>query len=61
MPGWRNGRREGLKPPWAEKARVGSNPTPGTKCALFDIGSGEDVEPGPVGGGGERNRTRAPR
>ena len=30
MPGWRNGRREGLKPPWADSARVGSTPTPGT-------------------------------
>ena len=29
-PGWRNGRRGGLKIRWAQ-ARVGSNPTPGTK------------------------------
>ena len=29
-PGWRNGRRDGLKIRWAQ-ARVGSNPTPGTE------------------------------
>ena len=46
MPGWRNGRREGLKPPWAEQARVGSNPTPGTKRAPFDIGSERTWNPG---------------
>src|SRR5204862_2958491 len=29
MPGWRNGRRSGLKIRW-EKSRAGSNPAPGT-------------------------------
>ena len=34
LPGWRNGRRRGLKIPW-EQSHVGSSPTPGTGCKVL--------------------------
>ena len=34
LPGWRNGRRKGLKIP-REKSHVGSIPTPGTRCKIL--------------------------
>ena len=37
MPMWRNGRRNGLKIRWAEKARAGSNPAIGKSQKLDKI------------------------
>ena len=57
----------GLNPLGPFRARVGSNPTPGTttpterRRQITKPEMKKVVRPGPVGGGGERNRARAPR